>query len=489
MNSVRATCAKFAIAVAVVMAAVSLPGARVLAGDLPISGMPVRELEDFDEAMLNFMNFYGLTAGVLAVSKNGCVVYQRGFGWRTIDPLRVPLPENTPMRVASVEKPLIAATIRKLAAALPGFDLSDFVFDPYLERHGILQIEPWQGLADELLKNITVEHLLLHQGGWDKEFVEFDPMGAEIRIANEMTIFSPPGRINIVRYMLSQPLQFPPGKPHQACNEDANGVCLREPEPCVCDTYSNFGYMVLGLIVEELAGEPATDRMLEHVVTPEMWVPATELFPGRTFMWDQSPREPIYVSDFSELVRNVFFPFYPYWVEAPYGGWDHESQVGCGNMVTSAVPLLAYLDRYRVNGPLTGEPFDGARESWGFAGSANGASSLACQRDDGVNVVVLFNQRIPSAPHLATEMAEIIFGLTETVTWPTSCVDGSWVDFGASSPGYGGYNDPFPSMSAAVSGTAAGTKLHVKPGVSSWTGTLSMRMQLDAPEGIATIGQ
>jgi hypothetical protein len=39
-----------------------------------------------------------------------------------------------------------------------------------------------------------------------------------------------------------------------------------------------------------------------------------------------------------------------------------------------------------------------------------------------------------------------------------------------------------------LSSTTAGTKLHIKSGSSSWTGTISERMRIDAPFGTATIG-
>ena len=76
-----------------------------------------------------------------------------------------------------------------------------------------------------------------------------------------------------------------------------------------------------------------------------------------------------------------------------------------------------------------------------------------------------------------------------TVTWPTFCVDGTWVDFDAAEYGYRGHDDPLHTMNDTLSPTAPGVKLHVKPGTSNWSGTLSTRMRLEAPFGLATIGQ
>ena len=48
-------------------------------------------------------------------------------------------------------------------------------------------------------------------GGWDRDIANVgsrgDPMGDEVCIADAMGIASPPTRNDLIRYMLSQPLQ------------------------------------------------------------------------------------------------------------------------------------------------------------------------------------------------------------------------------------------------------------------------------------------
>ena len=441
-----------------------LAGLPATIAQLPVTGVPVPELADFDDAMQDHMALYGLQAGVLAVSRDGCVVYQRGFGWLSESH---PLPENTPMRLASVEKPLTAATVRKLAN-LGHFSLGDCVFDLDQPGGGILDIEPWGDIGDDELQDITVEDLLHHEGGWDGELIGFDPQFEAIFIAGDMGISSPPGRVNTARYMLSQPLQHSPGTQFAYCN---------------------FGYMLLGLIVEQFEGPLHVDAIREHALTPAMWVPATELIRGRTFLADQSPREPAYLCP-EYTCTNAFDPEGPQ-IECPYGRWDHEAFTGHGNLVASAAPLLTFLDRYVVFGSSIGMPLS-APISNGHTGAIDGTSTVARQRSDGINVVVLFNQRIPNSdPDLAATMAAEIYELIDTtsITWPPRCVDGSWVDFNAASSGLGGYDEPFHTMDAALAATAPGVKLRIKPGSSNWTGTLSSRIRIDAPLGTATIGE
>ncbi len=453
-------------ALALLVSLMGLPGLAAWAGDLPVTGVPVPELADFDQAMQDLMAEHELEGGVLAVSKDGCVVYQRGFGWLSES---YPLPENTLMRLASVEKPLTAAIIRRLID-FGDISLTDHVFDLGQPGGGILHIEPWEDLGNDELPDITVEHLLHHEGGWDADLIDFDPQFAAIYIAGQMGIPSPPGRENTVRYMLSQPLQHTPGTEHHYCN---------------------FGYMLLGLIVEQFEGPPHVDAIREHILTPDMWVPATELIRGRTFRADQSLREPWYICP-GCYCSNVYDSGGPS-VPCPYGGWDHESFTGHGNLVASAAPLLTFLDNYAVSGTNIGMPLSTPGGGW-HTGAVDGTSTIAQQRSDGINVVVLFNQRMPSNdPDLARTMATAICARIDDpntpITWPTLCVDGSWVDFDATSSGFGGYDDPFHTMDVALAASAPGVKLRVKPGASNWTGTLSMRMRIDAPFGTVTIGQ
>jgi len=480
---------------------------------LPVTGVDVPELAIFDLEMQNYMAQHGIQAGVLAVSYNGCVIYQRGFGYAFNQ--SDPLPENTPMRIASVEKPLTAAVIRELAAE-GQLNLTDFVFDvgqggtrkkwldastsasPYWPYDGVL--------GDSRLGDIQVIDLLLHHGGWDIEELDgdvditlpsnqtsFDPQFENVRIANKMDVPSPPGRVNTVRYMMSQPLQFDPGSPDPACDRDANGVCLETPAPCTCTNYSNFGYMLLGLIVEQITGLTVDESIRQRILRSEIWVPSTEVIYGRTFRTDQNIREPLYRTQYG--CQNVFDPN-GFHVSCPYGGWDHESMAGHGNLVVSAAPLLAYLDRYYVAGTSIGSPIiPTSTYGWSHTGGLTGTSTIASQRSDDFNVVVLFSERDESGNghDFAHEVATNIFGLIDWATgidWASlACVDGFWADFNAASSGYGGYNDPFNSMNAVQASTTDGTKLHIKGGSTPWSGVLNKKMLIDARGGNVVIGQ
>lgn len=63
-----------------------------------------------------------------------------------------------------------------------------------------------------------------------------------------------------------------------------------------------------------------------------------------------------------------------------------------------------------------------------------------------------------------------------------------WLDFGWGGPYTGCQQSPFNDMSAAINALNAGGILHIKPGSSSWTGTISKPMTLQAEGGTVTIG-
>lgn len=449
-----------------------------------ITGVSFPQMAAFDNAMLSVMNEFDFPEGILAISRKGCVVYQRGFQTYTAEYI---FPENTPMRLASVEKPIAAAVIRELAA--DGFlGLDDFVFEMPRRVAGrsllpAANYYPYTGrFGDSRLADITVRHLLLHQGGWDIWLLDeqnditgdpdfFDPQMECIRIADKMDIDSPPGRVNTVRYMLSQPLQFAPGTP-------ANMYAGTQ--------YSNFGYMLLGLIIEELTGMNVATQVRLRLVPPSIWVPSTEIFTGRTFQTEMDPREPPYRAP--KIKPNVFDPGED--VQHPYGGWDHWALQGHGNLVSGAVPLLRFLDRYYIRGDSIGMPIFPFRGVFSFGGGLPGTSTIIRQRPDSINIVILFNTRNDSGTGVAIDrITNIIDDPNNPIDWPDMCVDGFWIDFETLYTGFGGYNDPFRTMDKALVNVSDGSKLRIKPGTTNWTGTISTKLLIDAPMGYAIVGE
>lgn len=338
-----------------------------------------------------------IPGATLAIMKDGIVVYERGFGFAD-EHLTELLEPDAMMRVASVSKPITAAAIRVLID--DGLlALNTRAFDLGQPTGGVLAIDPFPTLGDPRLADITINNLLRHTGGWDRD-IAGDLTFRDVFIANTMGVEHPPGRENVMRYILGQPLEHDPGSEY---------------------AYSNIGYLVLGMIVEKISGMDLIDFIDERVLGP-LGVAQSEHELGRTFLVDQNPREPFYHS--AGMATNVFDPSGPS-VLWPYGGWSQEMHVGQGGHITTTRTLLAFLDSRYISGPSIGLPLPPSQSSsWrrNHTGSLPGTESLARQRGDGIRYAVIFNQRTLTSPNYAYGFRLELDELFDTgqIDWPAN---------------------------------------------------------------------
>jgi len=134
-------------------------------------------------------------------------------------------------RIASLSKPFTSAAIFTLVEA-GSLRTGDRVFGP----SGILRSFALRSHAD-WLQAITVEHLLTHTGGgWSNK--DHDPMFHE----------TDRGRSVFIQQTLdSYPLEAPPGTNY---------------------AYSNFGYFVLGRVIEQVSSMSYGEYVRQHVQAP-----------------------------------------------------------------------------------------------------------------------------------------------------------------------------------------------------------------------------
>lgn len=351
----------------------------------------------FEPLLRDFMEQHGIRAAALAIMKDDRVVYDLTMGWKD-EWGTIPVPSNVMMRIASLTKPITAAAIRHLADNRQ-LKMDDRVFDLAGDGTGLLRIQPFPELGDPRIADITVRHLLQHRGGWDRDSTSDFALEHEILIAQALSVPSPPGRLNTMRYVLGRPLQFDPGSRK---------------------AYSNIGYLVLGLIIEEVSGQDYMTFVYENVLAP-LGVPAGEVIQGRTFPADRDPREPWY--DPAGLSRrNAFDPSGPR-VPVPDGGWDHESTLSFAGLVASPLAILRFLAEHEASGDDLGARRQG-REGAGWwryhTGRLRGVEAVAFQRGNGISFVVLLNRAIyedSSYSHQIGIMLDLILRSRE-IRWP-----------------------------------------------------------------------
>lgn len=388
------------IAVASLSLGLLTSGSDAQSCDLPINGCEVDYLGDVDALMTDFMCDREIPGAALAISMDGVVVYERALGWSD-EQRSISLDPDALMRIASVSKPITAAAIRELIDD-GVLSINSRAFDLGQPGGGVLPIDPFPSLGDARLGDVTIDHLLQHRGGWDRDAVG-DLTYREVLIANAMGIPSPPGRSNTLRYILGQPLQVDPGAEYH---------------------YSNIGYLTLGLIVEHLSGQPLIEFVHDRVLGP-LGVEESEHLAGRTFAADQNPREPRYHSPAG--ATNVYEPNGAS-VPWAYGGWDHEARVGQGGQITTTRTLLAFLNERYISGPSIGAPLPpdlnpGYRRN--HTGSLSGTESLARQRGDGISYAVIFNKRSSTSPNHASSIRTALDALfdSDDIDWPDTPVE------------------------------------------------------------------
>jgi CubicO group peptidase (beta-lactamase class C family) len=384
----------------------------------PVTGKPAPELASFDRTVLGLMAKWKIPGGSVAVVKDGRLVLAHGYGWADRES-HEPVAPGSLFRIASLSKSLTSAAILKLVEE-GKLRLDDKAF----EILGDLQPRPGATINPELRK-ITLRHLLQHSGGWDRD-QSFDPMFQSREIAATLGVPPPASAEAIIRYMLEKPLQFSPGTKY---------------------AYSNFGYCVLGRVIEKVTGERYEDFVRSRILRP---AGVTSMRLGRTRLADRAPGEVRYYGFPGMGLAPSVFPSGPARVPWPYGGFYIEAMDSHGGWIASATDLarfIAALDGQphhpRILSPrsveqMTARPLpplwvgtdnwygmgwsvrtaEGGT-NWWHTGALDGTTTLMVRAGIGVTWVVLFNSRPKDADGLAGELDSGMWQAEQQVRrWP-----------------------------------------------------------------------
>ena len=309
--------------------------------------------------MKNFMQKHGVRAGVLAVRKNGDLKLSSGYTWG--EPSYAITQPTSLFRLASVSKAFACAAIQQLVNT-QGFNMNTRVFQ-YL---GITTVALPSQVRDARIDNITVQHLVDHTGGWLRSVSNFDPVFQGRAITQKLGLPGHVSKTNVARYMYGEPLQYNPGD-STAFSGDQR--------------YSNFGYLLLGLIVERATGQSFINYVKQQILAP-LGVD-TAVFAGGTPRSQRLADEVSY--DASWVGASAWQPATVAFVPAAYGNFLIAEMDSGGGLVASAPAVSAFINRHAVWG--MGGRMPGAARSGGMAGSA----SLAVSRGDGIDWTYIFN--------------------------------------------------------------------------------------------------
>ncbi|MBX9678856.1 MAG: beta-lactamase family protein [Gemmataceae bacterium] len=397
--------------IAVWVVAIAMPFATAQTGESD------PRLASFDRLMESFVKDNQAPGAALAVAKDGRLAYARGFG-HSDERQKLPVEPTTRFRIASVSKPITAVAILKLIEQ-GKFELDD----PVRPLLGIRK----QGQEDPRWAKVTVRQLLQHTGGWDRA-KSFDPMFRPLEVAKEVGSSSPAPAKAVVQYMLRRPFDFEPGERF---------------------AYSNFGYCVLGRVIEHATGKEYEGYVRDEILKPlgimSMSIGTTsKSAKGETSYFDPKKR----------MGSSVFTPRTS--VPLPYGAWHLEAMDAHGGWIASAPDLVRFAvefnapDKCRLLRPSSiqamfarpqgieargseGKPnpvYYGCgwqvRETgngvntW-HTGALDGTASLLVRRHDGLTWAVLFNAKEnPRGEYLAGKIDPLIHRAADEVKeWPT----------------------------------------------------------------------
>jgi N-acyl-D-amino-acid deacylase len=364
-----------------ILLALSVVGSEKPEPKLSVTGEAVSELESFDALMSEFMHQHKVPGAALAVTKDGRLVYARGFGYADVDK-KEPVEPASLFRIASVTKSFTAASVLQLVEH-GKLKMDDKIFD-------LLKLEPLledKAKFDPRWKEITVEQVLHHKGGWDGD-KSGDPMFMPIKIAKAFKAEPPANQEQIIRYMMGKPLDHDPGK---------------------TEAYSNFGYCILGRVIERVSGEKYDEYVTKHILK-ELGITGMRM--GHTLESKRAKGEVRYYDP--REAQAVLGPHYGKKVPAPYGAWNLEAMDSHGGWIASAVDVARFasaLDDPKRFPALGGERIKKwFRQVYIHMGGLDGTSTLLVRSEiEGVTWAVLFNSRFGSAQKKkAKDLADLI---------------------------------------------------------------------------------
>jgi CubicO group peptidase (beta-lactamase class C family) len=215
---------------------VAAMGARGHTGELfaqngRYGGSTGQQRGQMGRAIFQFRRQYGVPASSVAISRDGQFVYDQAAGMAYKERSQQ-VQQDTLFRIASMTKPITSVTIFSLIEQAK-LKLTDKVFGP----SGVLGTKFGGPPYKQYVADITVDHLLTHTcGGWPNDST--DPMMQHNDWDHQ----------KLISWTIENlPLTNAPGT-HWA--------------------YSNFGYCVLGRVIEQVTGQTYENYVKANILAP-----------------------------------------------------------------------------------------------------------------------------------------------------------------------------------------------------------------------------
>ena len=366
-------------------------------------------MQGLDQQIETFMKKWNIVGASVAVVKDERLIYTKGFGYADkANEIKVE-PKHL-FRIASVSKLITATAVMKLIDE-GKLNLTDTIFG----ERGILNDDKFLKIKDKRVKGITVENLLNHTSGWTNR--KGDPMFMNLSIAKKMKKELPIDVNTITQYVLENcKLNYSPGKK---------------------SVYSNFGYALLGLIIEKTSNLSYEDYVVSQVLNP---LGIFDMHLGKSLAKDKYENEVKYYGLKGE--REVLSSFGTgEKVPKYYGGNSIETLGSAGGWVaspTELMKLLVAIDGFGQREDILSNesilkmtkstkkirPFGwtGTDKNgyWWRTGTLSGTSALLKREKNGMSWVLIINTSPKYGARFPVQINKtIIRGLATVDDWPS----------------------------------------------------------------------
>ena len=365
---------------------------------------------DTGERTINsFMKKWTIEGASVAISKNGRLVFAKGFGFADTTAKIITQPYSK-FRIASISKLVTAVAIMKLQED-GKLSVNDKVFGP----DGILNDSCYCHPKDKRAFSISVAHLLSHEGGWSQRFG--DQMFMPLVVSQQMKVSLPVDTKTIIRFALNKRLHFTPGTGR---------------------SYSNLGYSILGLVIEKISGLPYEDYCRTQILEP---LGIYDMILAKNLPSEKAPFEVTYYEPAGWPLKPSVYGTGEM-VPVRYGGNDIETLGGAGSWLATAPDLMRLL--LAVDG-FSNRPDFLSQESisfmtdmnnnyapvgwkstvingiWTRTGSFSGTAGMMKRQPDGISWVVLFNSSAWNGPEIHSYIDRMMTRFISDVSeWPQS---------------------------------------------------------------------
>jgi len=365
------------------------------------------EFAGVEKTVTSFMRRWSIAGASVAVSKDGKLIYARGFGFADTASHDKTQPYNK-FRIASISKLITAIAVMKLVDE-GKLSLSDKVFGP----DAILNDPYFSNPRDKRVYEITIAHLLSHEAGWSQRWG--DQMFMPLIVAEKMGVKPPVDTRTIIRFALDKRLHFTPGSGK---------------------AYSNLGYSILGLVIEKVSGMPYEDYCKKTVLEP---LGIYDMSLARNLPSQKAPFEVSYYEPSDVILKPSIYGTGEL-VEPSNGGNDIEALGAAGAWIATApdlIRLMLAVDGFGSKQDILSERsirfmtdndngfapvgWKGTKEngSWWRTGSFPGSAGMMKRESDGTGWIILFNSSAWNGPEIYSYINSMMCRVLAQVRhWP-----------------------------------------------------------------------